>query len=158
MLPPPILVTYRLDFGPEFRTKGLVAFEPPRIGKAFVGLVPAVDEDGNARAGIRMPFVQAPIATYSGWNFRTPEIGSADQLNGEAGSFYPFARTQAEREAAGDSRRSIEERYTSRDQYLGKVAAAARQLIGERLWLASDLPDLIDQAVVQYKWAVDARR
>ena len=150
--PPPMLMTYRLDFGPEFATKGIVTFEPPKIGKAFTGLVPAVDEDGNARAGIRMPLVQAPIATYSGWNFRTPAIGSADQLNGEAGSFYPFAKTRAERGAA-DSRRSIEERYTSRDQYVGKVIAAARQLIAERFWLADDLPDLIDQAVIQYDWA-----
>ena len=155
-LPPPMLMTYRLDFGPEFATKGLVAFEPPKIGKAFTGLVPAVDEDGNARAGIRMPFVQAPIATYSGWNFRTPSIGSADQLNGEAGSFYPFAKAHAERGAA-DSRRSIEERYTSRDQYVGKVIAAARQLIAERFWLAEDLLDLIDQAGIQYDWAIRRR-
>jgi len=146
-LPPPMLITYRLDFGPEFATKGIVAFEPPIIGKAYVGLVPTVDEDGNARAGIRMPPVQVPIATYSGWNFRTPPMGSPDQLSGEAGAFYPFARRRAER-TAGDSRRSIEERYMSRDQYLGKVIAAARQLIGERFWLVEDLPDLIDQAGV----------
>ncbi len=154
--PPPILMTYRLDFGPEW-SKGVVTYEPPKIGKPFVGLVPAVDEDGNARAGIRLPFVQAPIATYSGWNFRTPQIGSADQLNGEAGSIYPFARTRADRSPA-DSRRSIEERYTSREQYLGKVVAAARQLIAERLWLAEDLPELIDQAGIQYDWAVSAAR
>jgi hypothetical protein len=155
-LPPPVLVTYRLDFGPEW-SKGIVGFEPPKIGKPFVNLVPAVDEDGNARAGIRMPLVQAPIATYSGWNFRTPDIGSPDQLNGEAGSIYPFAATRASR-LPGDSRRSMEERYTSREQYLGKVIAAARQLIRDRFWLAEDLPDLIDQAGVQYDWAVGATR
>jgi hypothetical protein len=154
-LPPPMLITYRLDFGPAWG-KGIVTYEPPRIGKPFVGLVPAVDEDGNARAGIRLPFIQAPIATYSGWNFRTPDIGSPDQLNGESGSFYPFARTRAER-APDDSRRSIEERYTSRDQYLGKVMEAARELLRGRLWLAEDLPDLIDQAKLQYDWAVSAR-
>ncbi len=148
-LPPPLLITYRLDFGPEFATKGLVTFEPPRIGKAYTGLVPAVDEDGNARAGIRMPLVAVPIATYSGWNFRPVELGASDQLSGEAGAFYPFPRKRL----SGDPRRSIEERYTSRDQYLGKVIAAARVLISERLWLAEDLPDLIDQAALQYEWA-----
>jgi Alpha/beta hydrolase domain len=155
-LPPPMLVTYRLDFGPEW-SRGIVGFEPPKIGKPFVGLVPAVDQDGNARSGIRMPAVQAPIATYSGWNFRTPDIGSADQLNGEAGSIYPFARTRADR-APGDNRRSMEERYSSREQYLGKVIAAARQLITDRFWLADDLPDLVDQAGVQYAWAVGTKR
>ena len=153
-LPPPMLITYRLDFGPEFPTKGIVTFEPPNIGKAFAGLVPAVDEDGNGRAGIRLPFVEVPIATYSGWNFRTPAMGSADQLSGEAGSFYPFARTRAERTTGTDSRRSIEERYSSRDQYLGKIIAAARRLAAEGLWLPEDLPDLVDQAIVQYDWAV----
>ena len=93
-LPPPALVIYRLDFGPEW-SKGIVSYEPPKIGKPFVNLVPAVDEDGNARAGIRMPLVEAPIATYSGWNFRTPEIGSPDQLNGESGSFIHSRQHEA---------------------------------------------------------------
>jgi len=149
--PPPALITYRLDFGPEFHSKGLVTFEPPKIGKPYAALVPAVDEDGNARAGIRMPQVEVPIATYSGWNFRTPAVGSSDQLNGEAGSIFPFPR----RHSPSDSRRSIEERYASRDQYLGKIVAAARQLIADRLWLTEDLPDLIDQATAQYEWAAN---
>ena len=155
-LPPPALITYRLDFGPEWN-KGIVSFEPPRVGKPFVSLVPAVDEDGNARAGIRLPAIQAPLATYSGWNFRPAAIGSADQLSGEAGSIYPFSPTRANRPSS-DSRRSIEERYTSREQYLGKIIAAARQLIADRLWLAEDLPDLIDQAGAQYDWSVNANR
>jgi len=154
-LPPPALITYRLDFGPEWK-RGIVTYEPPKIGKPYAVLVPAVDDDGNARAGIRMPFIQAPIATYSGWNFRTPEIGSPDQLNGEAGAFYPFARTRAER-LNGDSRRPLEERYASREEYIGKVRAAARQLISERLWLAEDLPDLIDQAGAHYDWAMGSK-
>jgi hypothetical protein len=153
-LPPPALITYRLDFGPEFHSKGLVTFEPPHIGKPFAALVPAVDADGNARAGVRMPLVEVPIATYSGWNFRTPQIGSPDQLNGEAGSIFPFASTRAKRASTNDPRLSIEERYTSREQYLGKVMKAARELIEARLWLAADLPDLIDQALIQYDWAV----
>ena len=154
--PPPLLITYRLDFGPQW-SKGIVSNEPPKIGKPFVGLVPAVDEDGNARAGIRLPTIAVPIATYSGWNYRAAKIGSADQLNGESGSMFPFAARRDER-AAGDSRLSMEERYSSREQYLGKVMAAARELIAERFWLAEDLPDLIDQAWAQYEWAVSAKR
>src|SRR5262245_4936245 len=149
-LPPPMLVTYRLDFGPEWR-QGIVSFEPPHIGKAYVGLVPAVDQDGNARAGIRLPAVQVPIATYAGWNYRAAEIGASDQFLGEAGSIYPFAPTRARR-LPGDSRLSIDERYKSREEYLGKIVIAAQQLITERFLLASDLPGLIDEALAFYSW------
>jgi hypothetical protein len=152
-LPPPVLITYRLDFGPEW-ARGIVSFEPPHIGKPFVALVPAVDQDGNARAGIRLPAIQVPIATFAGWNYRAPKIGSPDQFDGEAGSIYPFPRTRAEQAAAGDSRISLEERYTSRDQFLGKTTLAARQLLTDGFLLAEDIPDLIDQALLQYDWAL----
>jgi hypothetical protein len=151
-LPPPMLHTYRLDFGPEWR-QGLVSYEPPHVGQPYVGLVPAVDSDGNARAGIRLPAVQVPIATYAGWNYRAAELGSPDQLLGEAGSIYPFAATGAKRQP-GDSRLSIEERYSSRDQYMGRIAVVARQLISERFLLPSDLPDQIDEAAKFYDWAL----
>ena len=155
-LPPPMLITYRLDFGPAWN-RGIVLFEPPHVGRPFVGLIPAVDQDGNARAGIRMPAVAVPVATYSGWNYRTAAIGSPDQFNGEAGSIFPFARTKAGR-GSGDSRLSIEERYSSREQYLGKVTIAARQLIADGFLLAADLPDIIDFAQAQYDWATRAER
>ena len=99
-----------------------------------------------------------PIATYVGWNYRAPEIGSPDQFDGEAGSIYPFARTHAERAATGDSRKSLEERYTSRDQYLGKTILAARQLVTDGFLLSEDIPDIIDQAMTQYDWAIRADR
>lgn len=150
--PPPMLITYRLDFGPNW-ARGIVGFEPPHAGKPYVGLVPAVDSDGNALAGIRLPSIQVPIATYAGWNYRGPGMGAEDQLLGEAGSMYPFAPTRSQR-SKGDSRLSLEERYTSRDQYLGKIALAGRKLIAERLLLARDLADVIDQGAMQYDWAI----
>ena len=151
--PPPALIAYRLDFGPKWR-EGIVDFEPPHIGQPFVSLVPAVDQNGNARAGIRLPGVEVPVATYTGWNYRPPQTGAPDQFAGEAGSFFPFARTKAEREASGDSRPSMEERYASREQYVGKVALAAGKLVAARYLLAEDVPDVIDFAVAQYDWAV----
>jgi hypothetical protein len=152
-LPPPMLITYRLDFGPEWG-RGIVAYEPPRVGKPFTGLIPAVDSDGNSRAGIRLPDVQVPLATYAGWNYRDRSIGAPDQLAGEAGSFYPFARTRSERQTSGDSRLSMEERYSSREQYLGKFAIAARQLMADGFLLAQDLSEAIDQALVHYDWFI----
>lgn len=152
-LPPPMLITYRLDFGPDW-PRGIVSYEPPHIGKPFNGLIPAVDADGNSRAGIRLPDVQVPLATYAGWNYRAPSIGAPTQLAGEAGSFYPFPRTRAERQATGDSRLSIEERYNSREQYLGKFTIAARRLIADGFLLPEDLPDAIDRALVFYDWFI----
>jgi hypothetical protein len=156
-LPPPMLITYRLDFGPDWK-RGIVGFEPPHIGKPFVALVPAVDQDGNARSGIRLPAIQVPIATFAGWNYRAPEIGSPDQFDGEAGSIYPFARTRSEKAATGDSRSSLEERYTSRDQFLGRTIVAARQLVTDGFVLAEDIADLVDQAMTQYDWATRTDR
>ena len=57
-----------------------------------------------------------PLATHTGWNLRHPDIGGAEQLLVFAGATLPFARTRAEREATGDPRPSIEERYASRER------------------------------------------
>jgi len=48
------------------------------------------------------------------------------------GSFIAFARTKAEREAAGDPRPSLAERNGSREAYVVKVEAAAHALVAER--------------------------
>ena len=152
LFPPPALVTYRLDFGPKFK-QGIVDFEPPHIGKPYAVLVPAVDMDGNARAGIRMPAIEAPIATYSGWNYRAKGTGAENQFSGEAGSIFPFARTKAQRIASGDSRLSMEERYTSREQYVGRAALAAQRLASQRYMLAEDVADAVEFAARQWDWA-----
>jgi hypothetical protein len=36
--------------------------------------VPAVDRDGNEVSGIRLPDVTTPLATYTGWNLRHPQM------------------------------------------------------------------------------------
>ncbi len=151
--PVPYLKTYRLDFGPRW-DQGIVDYEPPKVGPIYVGLVPAVDRNGNSRAGIRLPAIAVPVGTYGGWNFRDPSIGRPDQLFGEMGSFHPFARTKAERLASGDSRLAIAERYSSRADYQAKVTAVAKTLVSERFLLPEDEQEPIDQAMALYDWAV----
>jgi hypothetical protein len=109
-------------------------------------LVPQVDEDGNEVAGIRVPEVAVPLATYTGWNLRAPEIGAPDELYSMAGSWLPFARTRAERQQRGDPRRSIEERYRSRDDYLARVNECARELAREGYLLERDIPRIVEEA------------
>src|SRR5215469_5357680 len=137
---------FRLNYGPDFRTKGIIAFEPPKIERRFRVMIPQVDKDGNETSGIRLPDQVTPLATYTGWNLRDPAIGAADAMFDMVGSMIPFARTRAEREKSGDPRPSIEERYASREEYLRKVEAAAQPLVKQGLMLQSDLAKYIEKA------------
>ena len=151
-MPPAPMTTYHLDFGPEWQ-QGRVTLEPPRLGAPFVSLVPAVDDAGNDRAGIRLPEIAVPLATHTGWNYRRPDIGAPDRLASEIGAYRPLPRTAADRTSTGDSRPSIQERYASREDYLGRIALAAVALVRDRYLLAEDVPDMITRAAAHYDWA-----
>jgi len=84
---------YRLDFGPEW-SRGIFSVQPPKVGEAFPVLVPQVDGDGNERAGVRLPEVAVPLATYTGWNLRDPSIGAPEQRVSFEGSYLAFPRTR----------------------------------------------------------------
>lgn len=120
--------------------------------------VPAVDADGNVRAGIRLPDIAVPLATQAGWNYRDASIGSPDRLVGEIGSYIPFARTKGERDRTNDPRLSIEERYRNRDEYVGKFAAATLDLVEHGYLLQADVADLLRHAVEHYNWATATKR
>ena len=151
-LPQQPLRAFHLNFGADW-AKGIVSVEPPEVGKAFVVSVPAVDADGNVRAGIRLPDIAVPLATQAGWNYRDASIGAPDRLAGEIGSYIPFPRTRADRDRAHDPRLSIEERYRNRDEYVGQFAAAALDLVDRGYLLADDVADLLKHAAEHYDWA-----
>ena len=138
---------YRADYGPDFATEGIVTREPPAIGRRFPIRVSAVDADGNEVAGIRMPEVEVPLATYTGWNLFDSESGPPDEISSMVGSFLPFPKNAAEREAAGDPRRSVAERYAGREDYLGRFTEAALDLIEAGYLLGEDLPALTRHAL-----------
>ena len=115
-------------------------------GTALPLLVPQVDPDGNERAGIRLPDISLPLATYTGWNFRKTSIGAPDQLFPLLGSYVPFASTRADRDQARDPRKSIEERYATRDQYMGLIRDTAAALVKDRYLLAEDQPAIVARA------------
>ena len=151
-LPQQPLRAFHLNFGADW-LKGIVSVEPPEVGKPFLVSVPAVDADGNVRAGIRLPDIAVPLATQAGWNYRDVSIGAPDRLAGEIGSYIPFARTRAEREKANDPRPSIDERYRNRNEYVGKFAAAALDLVNRGYLLPDDIADLLEHAAEHYNWA-----
>jgi len=105
--------------------------------------VPAVDADGNEVAGIRLPPIATPLATYTGWNVYKAE---PTELCDRDGSYIAFAKSKAEREAAGDPHPSVEERYGSRANYVAKVKAAADALVAERLLLPADAASYVNAA------------
>jgi hypothetical protein len=133
---------YRLDFGPKWR-EGILSIQPPKVGPSFPVLVPQVDKDGNERDGVRMPEIIVPLATYTGWNLRDSSIGAPDQCVSFEGSYLPFPKTVAERQKKGDPRKSIAERYSSREAYLSQYAVAIDDLIKQRWILPEDREALL---------------
>ena len=94
---------------------------------------------------MRSVFAQVPIGTYLGWNlFRAGRLEGG--LCNLQGSFIPFARTKAEREAVGDSRLSLEERYPTKDVYVAAMRRAADGLVQARLLLPDDADAIIGAA------------
>ncbi|HSF17070.1 MAG TPA: alpha/beta hydrolase domain-containing protein [Vicinamibacteria bacterium] len=137
---------YRVDYGERFKTDGVVTKEPPEVSGTYPILVPAVDGDGNERAGIRLPEQAVPLATYTGWNLFNEESGPTNTLASMQGSFIPFARTEKERRAKGDPRLSIEARYRDRAQYVGRVAEAAIELVKGGYLLDRDVVPVLELA------------
>jgi hypothetical protein len=152
-LPVVPLKAYRADYGPDFITKGIVTQEPPVIKSAFAMLVPQVDADGNELAGIRVPELAVPVATYTGWNMFNDKSGPTSVLASMQGSFIPLARSKADRDANGDPRRSIEERYRGRDQYLAEITKAANDLVTKGYLLKNDVPRIVAQAGTRWDFA-----
>ena len=149
--------TWRLDFGPRFRSEGIIDNQPPRVGAPFPILVPQTDTDGNESGGIRLPQIEVPLATYTPWNFRSEAIGAPHELANFRGAYLPFAVTEAERREAGDPRPSIEERYANRDEYLGRYARAAMGLAKDGFLLPQDLSGMLSQAEVFWHHVVQSQ-
>jgi alpha/beta hydrolase family protein len=133
----PVLV---YDFGPTFRANdmsGVIGKQPPAILKVIPTLVPPVNADGNETAGVASVLHQAPLGTYLGWNAQTSGFFKG-QICGFTGGYVPFAATKTERQAAGDPRLSLEERYGTQDGYMCVVRRAAEQLVQSRFLLRED--------------------
>lgn len=108
-------------------------------------LVTQTDDDGNETSGIRLPDVAVPLASYTGWNLYKAPFPEGELCDRE-GTYAPFAATRAEREAKGDPRRSLQERYGDHAGYVRRVSLAVNALVAERLLLAEDGERLVEKA------------
>jgi len=144
---------WHLDYGPDWRSTRILAKQPPAVGAPFPILLPQVDADGNERAGVHLPEITVPLATYTGWNLRDPATGAPEQRVSFLGSEFPFAKTAEDRQRAGDPRLSIAERYKGREDYLARYGQAVGELVRERWILPEDAVQLREQGAKEWNWA-----
>jgi hypothetical protein len=146
---------YLFDYGLNFYETGIATVNPPVItppyqdnpanGPIYPSYVPKTDSDGNDIAGVRLPDVTVPLATYTGWALRAGSQAN-DGCEG-SGQMIAFAKTAADRAANGDPRRSVAERYPSFDVYYAKTVSAIDGLIAQRLMLCEDAQPELDRLV-----------
>jgi hypothetical protein len=156
---------YRFNLGAGFYDTGIPTIFPPLIvppleplladkavpdssspnGPIYPSFVPRTDSDGNDIAGVRLPDVTVPLATYTGWALRRG-IWANDGCEA-AGQYIPFAGTKADRLASGDPRPSVEERYPSFAEYQSAVHRAIDGLVKDRLLLCEDAGDQLARLI-----------
>jgi len=143
---------YRFNYGPNFYQTFIPTINPPvipgnvmednpAIGPIYPSYVPKTDSDGNDIAGIRLPELTVPLATYTGWGLRSGVW--ADDGCESSGQYIPFQATKAAREAAGDPRPSVQERYHSYSEYRNKVIHAVDRLVRQRFLICSDTQGMV---------------
>lgn len=173
--PPDNLVYPLLDYyvgeGFNYKDQSGVAQKFASVLQVLPQVVPAVDKDGNELVGLKSPLLQNALGTYLGYNTFPSgfQKGQTCIQNAPAGGYVAFAETKAAREAVGDPRPSLEERYGTRENWLAGVRASANAMVQQRYLLRSDADLMIAQAeasnilkalpvvptttVVEYHWA-----
>ena len=146
---------YLLNYGPNFYSTGIPTSNPPIFaapyqdnplnGPIYPSFIPKTDSDGNDIAGIRLPRVSVPLATYTGWALRSG-VWANDGCE-SSGQFIPFTKTKADRIAAGDPRPSAAERYGTYGTYNFAVSMAVKKMIANRTLLPEDGPAVVTDAL-----------
>jgi len=146
---------WRVDYGDSFSASRVITNEPPLLGAPYTVLVPQVDADGNDVGGVRLPELAVPLGTFTGWNISVPPLPDLRYLAGLVGSFEPFSRSRRDR--TRDARPSIDERYSSRDDYLERVSDAIDHLIRQRFALSADRQAMLRRAAAMWDAIVGAQ-
>lgn len=136
---------HRQDFGEKF-DDGIIEKQPPekRLDEEYPVFVPAVDELGNEIAGIHVPRLSVPTATYTGWNLRSQ--GPAENAMASiTGSYFPLPKSPQESDDTTNTRPFITELYASRNEYETAIMDAADQLVETGFMLEEDRTRLRDE-------------
>jgi hypothetical protein len=157
---------YLLNYGPRYYGTGIMTINPPVItppmfdnpknGAIYPTYVPKTDADGNDIAGVRLPDVGVPLATYTGWSLRSgPQANDGCEGTGQ---MIAFAKTKAARLASGDPRLSVEERYASADAYTAAAKQAIDDLVTGRYMLREDADAYMQRMVRVWQKVVGSGR
>lgn len=114
--------------------------EPPALLGRYQVLVSQVDAGGNELGGIRMPFVEVPLAAYRPFNLRATDAGLARHRISFLAAVLPFSRNEAVA------------RYPSREEYLGRLAASTLALIEARYLRREDLHEHLARGLELWDW------
>jgi len=117
---------------------GIGYFPASVVGDAYPSYVSEIDAAGNEIGGIRLPDIEVPIGTHTGFNPRHLTTGGVGQILDYLGSTTLFDRSDTL------------ELYPSREAYLTAVRAAAEQLNRDRYLLAEDIELCIVNASNRY--------
>jgi len=139
------------DWGDGFNAadgSGVISRLPPPIKQVLPMYAPKVDGDGNEYGGVPVVLLDAPLGTYMGWNITA---GGArpfhqGQICNYVGGMIPFAKTAQERQANGDPRPSLEERYGNHAGYVEAVKKATTRALRAGFLLKDDANRLINEA------------
>jgi len=150
-----IHVAYRADYGPDFRSRGIITKQPPELGPEFPSQVSQVDGLGNEVAGLHALELRVPLATYAPWSLRRGAPAATDELRDFTGTFAPLPRTPEEAGESGDTRPSVKVLYGSEEGYMERVRTAVRSLVEDRLLLPRDLSSAIARAEALWAFVME---
>lgn len=115
--------------------------EPPPLHGTWTNLVPQIGPDGNELAGVLIPELRVPLATYTGWNLRDPSAGFPEYRASFVGSFIAWPKEE------------VLARYRTRDEYFGRFTDAALALVRERFFVVDDLPAILERGASEWEVA-----
>jgi hypothetical protein len=115
-----------------------LSVHPAKLLGQFKLYLPRLNTDGMMIGGVRLPAIDAPKATYTGWNPQVVGNGPT-ALCSLVGGVVPFAATRENRSAKADPRPSVAERYDSPSAYVERVDKVAQELVHNRFMLMEDL-------------------
>jgi Alpha/beta hydrolase domain len=130
-----------LDLGPD-ADQGVGRYPAVVLGPARPCLVSALDEDGNERAGVRLPHVSVPLDVSSGWNPEQPRDGVPVETWNLVGGRTDLPAAE------------ILHRYGSEASFLAQVQASAQALAAARHLLAADVDAVVADAGRRWAAAV----
>lgn len=149
---------HSFDFRAGYRSRGVIANEPPPVGGSYAVLVPQSDKSGNDMGGVRMPEISCALGSFTGWNLRDASAGNSEYLLSQAGSYIPLPWTGEDRRPGGDPRPAVKQRFANKAEYRACVEQKVSELIDRRLLLPSDSEPIMQAAMRHWDWRETTRK